>query len=465
MTIETVVRGGSVVTPQRVREADIGIENGRIVAVGDPDSLPGADRTVDADGRIVMPGVVDPHVHVDDAFSGDTYETASAAAALGGVTTFLDFGWQAWTGESSPYATESSLSEGIERKRKRAGGSIVDYGLHGGITREDPAVLDEIEAAIEAGVTSFKLYTAYDVGVSYGFIDRVFEELSPLGAVAVVHTEDPTICDTRTGMLREQGRGDPTDYPASRPDYAEAVSAGTVARLAAEHGAKFYDFHVSSRKALGELTRVRDDAGPEHVRAETCTHYLALTDDVYAELGDSAMIAPPIRTATDREALFEDLRSGTGVLDVVSSDHCGFTREQKRTENWWDGTFGANGLQTELSILYDEAINARGFSLPWLARVKSALPAKLFGLSNKGVIAPGFDADLVIYDPERTHEISADDNASVSDFSLFDGREVTGAVEKTLVRGEIVAEDGSIVAPSGHGRFVERDLPDWRADG
>jgi dihydropyrimidinase len=459
MVVDVVIEGGSVVTTDAVREADVAISEGRIVAVGDSETFAEANRVIDANDRLVMPGVVDPHVHVDDMFSGDTYETATAAAALGGVTTIMDFGWQGWDGEKSPYPPDSGLIDGIQRKQAKAGNALVDYALHGGITREDPDVLDELPAAIDAGVTSFKMYTTYEMGVSYGFIDRVLERVAGLEGVVVVHTEDPTICDTRTAMLREQGRGEPTTYPDSRPDYSEAISAASVARLAAAHDAKYYGFHTTSRKALDELARIRAAAGPETIRAETCTHYTALDESVYADLGNLAMISPPIRSLDDQDALFEHLRSG--ALDVVSSDHCGYKRSEKETENWWDSAFGANGLQTELPVFHDVAIRERGVSYPLLVRVKSALPAKLFGMPRKGVIAPGADADIVIFDPDASYTITAADNASVADFSLFEGREVTGAVESTLVRGEPVVEEGELVGSPGHGSFVARELPDW----
>lgn len=460
MTIETIIRGGTVVTAESVRETDIAIDDGQIVAVGDAVHFDQAEQIVDATGRLVLPGVVDPHVHIDDMFSGDTYETATRAAALGGVTTLIDFGWQAWSGETSPYDSESSLLEGIERKQSKAGDALIDYGLHGGITREVPAVLEELEAAIDAGVTSFKMYTTYEMGVSYGFIDRVFERLAGLDGVSVVHTEDPTICDTRTEILRENGRGEPTDYPESRPDYAEAISAGSAARLAAEHGAKYYGFHTTSQSAMEELAQVRARAGPEVIRAETCTHYTALDESVYADLGNLAMIAPPIRPDKDQDVLFEHLRNGT--LDVVSSDHCGYTRAEKEAENWWDSAFGANGLQTELPVFYDEAINERNLPLQALVRVKSTLPSKLFGMPQKGRITPGADADVVIFDPSVTYEITAEQNASVADFTLFEGREVTGAVEATFVRGERIVEDGDIVGEPGHGEFIARNTPTWQ---
>jgi dihydropyrimidinase len=459
MAVDTLVVGGTVVSPTTTRTASVAIDDGKIAAVGDRTTLPAASTTIDATDKVVMPGVVDPHVHIGDMFSMDSYESATAAAALGGVTTCLDFGWQAGVGEASPFDSEGPLRAGVDRKRAKADDAIVDVGLHGGITREDPAVLDELAAAVDAGITSFKMYSTYEMGVSYGFMERVFERLSDLEAVAVVHTEDDSVCETRTARFQKEGRGDPTDYPDARPDHAEAMAAGDAVRLATEHGCKYYGFHTTSEKAAAELARYRDRYGPALVCAETCTHYTALEESVYAEHGNLAMLAPPIRSEDDREALIDHLPRET--LDVVSSDHCGYTRAHKAADNWWDSAFGANGLQTELPVLHDELVVRRGLSYPLLVRLKCSNPARLFGLSNKGTLGLGTDADVVVLDPTTTETITADDNASTADFTLFEGREVTGTVETVLVRGTPVVRDGELVGTPGDGQFVPREVPTW----
>ncbi|ESP87031.1 dihydroorotase [Candidatus Halobonum tyrrellensis] len=457
MPADTVISGGTVVTATDTFEADVAIDGGEIAAVGAPDSMPDADETVDASGLLVMPGVIDPHVHVDDMFSIDTHETASAAAALGGVTSYVDFAWQAWEGDLSIFDEAGTLLEGIERKREKAADAHVDYAFHAAITREDPAVLDELADAVEAGVSSFKMFTAYEHGLSNGFMHRVMEELADLDAVGVYHTEDSTITDMLTERFQAEGKGDPTYYPKSRPDYAEAMAAEDAVRMAAETGAKYYGIHTTSRKAAEVIDDFRDDGS--QVRAETCTHYTTLTDDVFEEMGNLPMIAPPIRKRDDVEAMFEYLSDGT--LDVVSTDHCGYERESKEVENWWDSTFGANALQTSLPVFHDEAVNERGFSYPFVVRVMSRNPARVFGMAGKGTLDPGTDADVVLFDPDETYTVTADDNASNADFSIYEGREVTGRVAKTFVRGELVADDGEVVGDAGRGEFVERDLPDW----
>ncbi|PSP44970.1 allantoinase [Halobacteriales archaeon QH_6_64_20] len=459
MSVDTVIQGGTVVTADDTIEASVAIDEGEIVAVGSRAAMPDAENSVDASGLLVMPGVVDPHVHVDDMFSVDSYETATAAAALGGTTTYIDFAWQAWVGELSIFDAEGTLLEGIERKREKGESALVDYGLHGAITRETQGVLDELPDVLNAGVTSIKMFTAYEHGLSNGFMNRVFKRLADLDGVAVLHTEDPSVCDDLTERFQEEGKGDPEWYPRSRPDYAEAMAAEDAVRMATEAGCRYYGIHTSCRKSAAVLADFREQYGSDMVRAETCTHYTTLTDDVYEELGNKPMIAPPIREQDDVEAMFEHLSRGS--LDVVSTDHCGYKTESKDVENWWESTFGANGLQVSLPIFHDAAVNDRGFSYPFLVRTMSRNPARIFGLSKKGAITPGMDADIVLFDPTETYTVTAADNASEADFSIYEGREVTGRVKKTFSRGELVADDGEIVGTPGHGEFVPREIPNW----
>ena len=459
MSVDTVIQGGTVVTADDTIEASVAIDEGEIVAVGSRAAMPDAENSVDASGLLVMPGVVDPHVHVDDMFSVDSYETATAAAALGGTTTYIDFAWQAWVGELSIFDAEGTLLEGIERKREKGESALVDYGLHGAITRETQGVLDELPDVLNAGVTSIKMFTAYEHGLSNGFMNRVFKRLADLDGVAVLHTEDPSVCDDLTERFQEEGKGDPEWYPRSRPDYAEAMAAEDAVRMATEAGCRYYGIHTSCRKSAAVLADFREQYGSDMVRAETCTHYTTLTDDVYEELGNKPMIAPPIREQDDVEAMFEHLSRGS--LDVVSTDHCGYKTESKDVENWWESTFGANGLQVSLPVFHDAAVNDRGFSYPFLVRTMSRNPARIFGLSKKGAITPGMDADIVLFDPTETYTVTAADNASEADFSIYEGREVTGRVKKTFSRGELVADDGEIVGTPGHGEFVPREIPNW----
>lgn len=459
MSVDTVIAGGTVVSPSSTFDAAVVIDDGRIVAVGDERDLPDAGTRIDATGQLVMPGIVDPHVHIDDHVSIDSYRTATSAAALGGVTTVIDFAWQAYEGEKSPWDEPGPLADGVDRKRDNHREALVDFGLHGGILRESEDIFAEIPELVEAGVTSFKMYTAYEFGVSNGYLRRVFDALAEHGVVGVVHTEDDSVCRSLLTELRAAGKDAPEEYPQSRPDYAEAMAAEDAVRIATQAGAKYYGFHTSSRKAAAAIAEFQDDGS--RVRAETCTHYTTLDESIHRELGNLPKIAPPIRSPDDVDAMFNFLRRG--VLSVVSTDHVAQRRSSKENRPWWEGPYGANGLQASLPVFHDEAVNERGLSYPTLVRLMSTNPAETFGLPGKGTLDPGTDADIVLFDPEATATITAEDNASEADYSIYEGREVTGQVTKTLVRGEVVAEDGAVVGDPGYGRFIEREVPDWSA--
>jgi dihydropyrimidinase len=458
VTVDTIIDGGRVVTATDVAERGVAIDDGEIVAVGAREALPDARDVVDASGALVMPGVVDPHVHVDEVPENraGTYEAETAAAALGGVTTFVDFAFQ---GLDRPATDpDAALIDGIEHKRSRADRVHVDYGLHGVLRRETAESLDELAAAVDAGVTSFKMFrSTYPIGVSNGFIHEAFRRIADLGGVALVHTEDPSVCEWETERLKREGRGAPTDYPDSRPDYAEAMAAADAARMAVETGVQYYGVHTTCRKAADAIERFQDDGS--RIRAETCTHYTALTRAAHEDHGNYPLIAPPLRTENDRDAMFEHLERGT--LSVVSTDHSVYHREYKEVDNWWESPFGANSIQYSLPVFHEVAVERRGYSLPFLVRTMCTAPARTFGMPGKGTLEPGTDADVVVLDPDGGSAVDADDNASNATFSIYDGFDVSAAVRDTFVRGQRVVADGDLVGDPGDGRFLERDRPDW----
>lgn len=450
MTVDLVVTNGTLVTADGTVDADLLVEGERIAGMVEPGTISDAETVVDANGSLVMPGVVDPHVHISGPSPADTYETGSKAAALGGVTTFITFAQQ-------PPEGSETLHEAVERQYTEGETSLVDFALHPIISREDTALIDELEDLVEMGIVSYKMFTAYDVGVGNGFLEKVFAELADLGAVALLHTEDKNVCSTREATMREAGKGASTDYPESRPPHAEAMAADDAVRMAANTGVKYYGMHTTCREAGEAIKRAQTD--DSQIRAETCVHYTTLDRSEYERQGNLPVIAPPLRTPDDNDAMFELLADGT--LPVVSTDHVTYTRESKSTENWWDAGFGANSIQRSLPVFHDEAVVSRGFSYPKLVRLMATNPARTFGLQNKGTLEPGTDADFVIFDPDATQTIRADDNASVADFSIYEGREVTGRVEQTFLRGERIAVDGNIVGEPGYGGPLKRTIPDW----
>jgi len=454
--IDTVLTGGTVVTADATFEGAVGIDDGTIVGVGDERAFPAAEERIDVDGNLVLPGVVDPHTHLAGYNSIDTYATGTAAAAAGGVTSLLTFAWQGW--DDGEWDEEGTLAGAVERHRQGAE-PIVDCGVHPVITQQTPAVLEELPALVDDGITSFKMFTTDDIRLSNGFVGEVFRRLADLGAVGMVHTEDYAVCESRTDAVKAAPDGESaTAYPRSRPDYAEAMAAGSVARLAAAADAKYYGVHTTSEAAAEAIAAVRTDGS--NVRAETCTHYTALTADTYERLGNRAIMSPPLRTSRDVDALFNRLRDGT--LSVVSTDHVPLPSEEKEAGPWWESAFGINSLQTSLPVFHDVAVNGRGLSYPALVRLMCRNPARTFGLPRKGRIEPGADADLVVFDPDETYRITAGRNHSNADYSVYEDRTVTGRVKRTFVRGTLVAADGDVVADPGHGEFLRRRVPDWR---
>ena len=455
MGLDTIITGGTVVTGQSMFDAAVAIDDGTIVGVGREQTFPEADNRVDATGLLVFPGVVDPHVHLAGYNSIDSYETGTAAAAAGGVTSVVNFAWQGFREDTQTWDEDGTLTEAVERHRDKIDTSLVDVGLHPVVTRDDPSVFDELPALVEDGFPSFKLFTTDSVRLSNGFIGELFDQLATLGAVGMAHTEDHSVCETKTKELK--GSRSPTVYPDSRPAYAEAMSAEAVVRLAQEAGAKYYGVHTTSEAAADVIASYKEDGTT--VRAETCTHYTVFDRGLYEQLGNLSVMAPPLREGTDMDAMYDRLRDGT--LTVVSSDHVATTKERKQQDEWWDCHKGVNSLQTGLSVFHDEAVNRRELPYPTLVELKCERPARTFGLSNKGQIRPGADADIVLFDPDETYSIAAEHNQSRADFSIYQGREVTGRVKKTFVRGELVAVDGRINTDPGHGNLLTRDVPDW----
>ncbi|MDX1744625.1 MAG: amidohydrolase family protein [Halobacteriales archaeon] len=460
MTVDTTIVGGTLATPDGMREASLAIDDGEIVAVAAEAQLPDANETIDATDLVVLPGVVDPHFHIDEVPDNraGTYAAETKAAAVGGITTLIDFAWQG--GDREAMDPDADLLDGIRHKRKKGETAVVDFSVHGALTRENPEELSDVARAVEEGVTSFKMFmSTYSVGLSNGFINLAMEAIAAEDAVALVHTEDPSVCAHLEDRLRREGKGDAEWYPDSRPDYAEAMGANAAVRMAIEAGTNYYGVHTTCRKSLEEIHRFQEDGAP--VRAETCTHYTALDRTHHEAYGNLPKIAPPLRTEDDIESVFEHLADGT--LSVVSTDHSVYHQATKETENWWDAPFGANSAQHSLSVFHDAACVKRDFSLPFLVRTMCRNPARTFGMPNKGTLEPGTDADIVLFDPTETYTVDEAENFSNSTFSIYDGLELTGRVKTTLVRGTVVADNGTVVADPGHGQFIERTIPDWSA--
>jgi len=449
MTYDLVVRGGTLVTPQGTERADLAVEGERIAAIGV--GLRGRE-VVPAEGTLVLPGAIDAHTHMDLPVGGtrssDDFESGTVAAACGGVTTLIDF---------TVGSAQTSIPEDIERRLAELSGAAVDVALHGEVVGRRPSD-EELAGAFKRGVTSFKFYTAYAASGRRSTSTNLrlsFRVLARLGATALVHCEDEGVIEAILGTLTSTERGRMETLARARPARAEALAIDEIASLSRRTGASVHVVHVSSALGLEAVARAKRDG--THLTAETCPQYLLLTEAVYrGPDGHLYAASPPLRQREDQEALWEGLRSG--LLDLVASDHCPFTRAQKT----WRGSFldlpyGLPGVETLLPLLHSEGVAAGRLPLTALPRLLSAAPARVHGLfPAKGSLAVGADADIVVFDPYAEWTVSADRLHMRTDFSPYEGRRVRGDVAATVSRGRVVYAGGSFRGEPGWGRFVPR---------
>ena len=463
---ELVVRGGTVVTVAGSRVADVAIEGGRIAAI--EAHLAGvaasAGEVVDATGLLVLPGVVDVHTHTRVASDQepDRFFQDSVAAAFGGTTTFLSFN-NPGTG-SSPAAARS-LAVGLrEWQAATASDAAVDVGLSLVVTPDQPEALAELPGVIEAGVPTVKAFMVYDFGVDDATLLRALAVAGQRGGMLEVHCENRTILAELTARHLAAGELEPRFHASSRPPYVEAEATERAIALARAADAPVYVVHLSSRDALEAVRRGRSADRP--VFAETCPHYLSLTDaryDAPPEEAAKVVISPPLRPAGHPDALWDGLADGS--LALVATDHVPDRAAVEKQS--WRASFdrisnGGPGIETLLTVVYDGGVAAGRIPVERLVDVLSTTPARLFGMPSKGAIEVGRDADLVLFDPAARRTIRAADLHHSSDYTPYEGREVSGAVRSTIVRGSFVVRDGRFVGTRGFGRFVERRLDPMR---
>jgi len=445
---DLVIKNGTLMSPQGTMQVDLGIVGEKIVAAGVDLS---GKLEIDASGKLVLPGVIDAHTHmalrVAGTWSSDDFFTGTRAAACGGVTTIVDF---------TVGSAETTIPEDIEKRQQVAKDVVIDYALHGEVVGWKPGQEDEFSNAVSLGVKTFKFYTAYgrsgrrsDSGVLY----HAFRAIAELGATALVHSEDDDLISSLVDQLTEKERGEMMSLSRTRPPECEGAAIEQVAYYADVTGARAHIVHVSSALGLAALACAK--ARGVKLTGETCPQYLLLTKDVY-DRADAHLysVSPALRTEADQDVLWTALREGT--LDLVATDHCPFTREQKT----WKGSFldlpyGLPGVETLLSLLYSEGVVKGRISLPDLPRLFSEAPARVNGLyPRKGTLSIGSDADVVIFDPNVEWTIHAKNLHMNTDFSPYEGRQVCGAVETTISRGRIVYTNGDFQGEKGWGRFA-----------
>jgi dihydropyrimidinase len=453
-----LVRGGTVVSPREQRRLDVRCRNGQIAELGS-DLEPGADDVLDATGALVLPGVVDPHVHfaleAAPHRTADDFASGSASALAGGVTTFIDFAHQ-HAGEAFEQAIDARLAE--------AAGSRADYALHLIVTDVSSGQLADMPHLTERGITSAKVYSTYRAA---GFFCDDFTILefmrraADLGWVVMVHCENDAIVEgTRAEFLRE-GKVAFRYHAASRPPLAEVETVARMIFFSEDTRCPVYPVHLS----VGRSAELIAEARLRGVSAlgETCPHFLVADERVYAE-DDRAprfIHTPPLRTLADQAILWDQLGRGDG-LQAVASDHCGYTLAQRT--NYADITQvapGIPGTETLLPLLYTYGVLSGRLQIEDLVAVSSENPARIFGLyPRKGVLAEGSDADLVVYRPDGSHELRDDEIHSAAGYTPYAGMTVSGQVAATVLRGTIAYDGRSVLGSEGNGCFVRRDPVD-----
>ncbi len=454
-----VIKNGTVVTSVDTVKADVWIDDGKIIALTAPGIAHGmrAEREFDATGKLVMPGGIDAHTHLDMPFGGttsaDDFETGTLAAAHGGTTTLVDFAIQ---------TKGQAIRQGLDAWHAKAEGkAAVDYGFHMIMTDVNPSTLDEMNQCVREGVTSFKLFMAYPnvLYVDDGQIFRAMQRARELGGLICMHAENGIAIDVLVEQAVARGETAPKYHSLSRPQVAEAEGTHRALALAEMAGAPVYIVHLSAPRALDKVVEARDRGLPAF--AETCPQYLFCSLDDLAQPGFEGakfVCTPPLRPREMQEDIWRGLR--TNDLQVVSTDHCPFCMKGQKElgrDNFTKIPNGMPGVETRLYLLWDGGVRTGRISPNRFVDIVSTAPAKIFGLyPHKGTIAPGADADLLVWDPDKEHVLSQKTLHMRVDYSPFEGRTVRGAATHVFSRGDLVVENGTFHGKPGRGRFIKR---------
>jgi len=453
--MKTLIRNGRVVTAVDDYRADILVDGETVSTIGARLDME-ADVVIDASGKLVMPGGIDPHTHMELPFGGtessDDFRTGTIAAAHGGTTTIIDFAVQ-YKGQA--------LREGLDRWHAKAEGkAAIDYGFHLIVTDLEDERVPELHAAMDEGVTSFKLFMAYP-GVFLADDATIFRAMSAAGergGLICMHAENGVVINEIIKRALAEGRTAPKYHALTRPTVAEAEGVHRAIRLAEMAESPVYIVHLSCADALDQVRQARDRGLPAF--AETCPQYLFLSIEDYGEGFEGAkyVMTPPLREKWNQDELWKGLR--TDDLQVISTDHCPFCmKEQKELgrDDFSKIPNGAPGVEHRMSLIYDGGVVQNRVSLNRFVELTSTAAAKMFGLfPRKGTVAVGSDADIVVFDPDAEQVISAETHHMNVDYSAYEGRRLRGAVETVLSRGRVVVDGGEFKGKAGDGRFLKR---------
>lgn len=452
--MDLLIKNGTIVTAKESFVADLGVEGGKIVAIG-KDLAREAAKVVDATGKLVLPGALDVHTHLAMPFGGtvsaDSYLAGTRAAACGGVTTIFDYPVQ-HKGETILGLIDSK-KEILEKE------ACVDYAFHCCITDLNGGeILEEMEKAVEEGITSFKCFLVYkkeNMMVDDGTLARLLLRAKELGAIINVHAENPDLIDLNIEKFLAEGKTSAWYHYLSRPEFVEAEADKRAVHWATHLEAPIYIVHMADKEGLEDCIEAKKSG--HEVYVETCPQYLEFTCDVYKrEDGRNFVCSPPMKGKESQEALWEAIK--TGFIDTVATDHCPFQSYEK---DWGKDNFtkipnGCAGVENLYPYMLDAA-NTGKLSFERVVELCSTNPAKIFGCKEKGSLAIGKDADIVIYDKEKDFTVHVENMHSDYDHTIWEGKELHGYPVQTYVRGNLVYDHGDFVGTPGLGRFVKRE--------
>jgi len=455
--MKKLFKGGMVVSGKGCIKEDVLIEDGMIKAVG-PDLICEEAKMIDVTGKYLFPGFIDAHTHFDLAVAGtvtaDDFYTGTKAAIAGGTTLILDFATQQNKGET--------LKETVENWHQKADGkSSCDYGFHMVISDWNPAICQELDTMEAEGITSFKIYMTYDdMVVEDQEIYQILKRLKELGAITGVHCENKGLIDALVEEEKAAGQLTPYSHPRTRPAAAEAEAVNRLLKIASVVNTPVIIVHLSSKEGYQEVKYAREKG--QKVYLETCPQYLLLAKEKYDLPGEEArkyVIAPPLRGTEDQKCLWDAVKENQ--IHTIATDHCSFTLLQKAAgkEDFTKIPCGMPGVETRPVLMYTYGVLKNQLRIEQMCRLLSENAAKLYGVyPRKGCIAPGSDADLVVWDASVSWEVSVKNQVANVDYSPFEGVKVEGMAEQVYLRGELVAEKGKVVKENT-GKYVFRKKP------
>jgi len=440
-----VVKGGTIVTPQGNFSGGVAIDEGKIVASGTSSAMPAADRTIDATGLLVLPGIIDGHVHFrEPGFEyKEDFHTGTTAAAAGGVTTILDM-----PNVNPPTADASSFQLKLGLARQKA---IVDFGIFGVVM---PTNINKIQELAAQGAIGYKIFMGETVGNLPSPDDwelvLAFKEIAKTELRVGVHAENRAITTHLVNQFKSEGRLDPLAHLESRPSISEAEAITRAITFTRPYGTKLHIFHMSSEEGVQIVQEAKEKGLP--VTAETCPHYLLVDGQTIQKLGPLLKMNPPVRSGTHSKALWRGLK--TGAVDMIATDHSPHTKEEKFKSSIWEAIAGWPGTETMVPLILSE-VNKGTLTINEVAKYMSENPAKVWGMyPQKGSLAVGSDGDLTVVDLNASSTIKAEKLHSKNKFTPFDGWNVNGLPTYTIVGGRVVMEKGDVYEDVSRGKFI-----------